>query len=543
MTSESNAAIAVTSPWDQATLLINGKEVERGAKVVLLRGQVNVVTVEAPPAIARELRLVRVNVDDLVIDAEPVFNKWVPADNGKFEWRLKPGDGKSGRITLVFFSREETKSWEHPSLVLSSNLAHEVEVWIGGKATSGGAVFFRGWPEDVVLKPKPDSPIEGYPIALRCIANGPLQPTDFSSEPPFEIPDTTHKWRVTGTNYKSGYFQLQVFSQGLTPISVTANKLLSNNLAEEVDVEIDGKSVPSRGNVFIRGQAQELTLHPKPGSPIAGHNVTLTCKLLQGLSEGDIQSAPPFGGVGGPNWNWQLTGYNRSGTFEISVVGQGLSTPIRIAVSKLLSSNLMDEAFIKIDGVEISNNDVPYLKSSKRVITLDPKPGSPLGGTLMSLRWVRGDGMVAQDLSVTPNLNTETATYYWDVSSSSEKYGTFELGLFMAGHDRGLALPVNRKIITKYWLNDKEISGVQTVTAATVYNLHVEVSTGVSRIYADGTQGEYTFAPSLNNWFNVANGRVSWTFGAAANRDPKQTVFFDYSSEYPAREKVEFVRQ
>ncbi len=43
------AATAETSPWEQATLLINGNKVEWGAQFFLLRGQENVVTVEAPP--------------------------------------------------------------------------------------------------------------------------------------------------------------------------------------------------------------------------------------------------------------------------------------------------------------------------------------------------------------------------------------------------------------------------------------------------------------------------------------------------------------
>jgi hypothetical protein len=261
---------------------------------------------------------------------------------------------------------------------------------------------------------------------------------------------------------------------------------------------------------------------------------------LQGLSEGDIQSAPPFGGGGGPNWSWQLTGYNSSGTFEISVVGEGMSIPVKIAVSKLLSNNLADEAAVKIDCIYVSNNEVPYLKSSKRVITLTPKSGSPLGGTFVSLRWIRGSGIVVQDLSVTPNLNIDTATYNWEVSSPSERHGTFELGFAIAGLDTILALPVSRKIIAEYFLDDKEISGVQTIERAKFYGLHVKVSTGVSRIYVDGT-GEYLITPSLNKWFDVSDGMVRWVVVAGANHKPEQTVFFDYSSEYSAREKVEFI--
>ncbi|MDF9778454.1 hypothetical protein [Pseudomonas baetica] len=763
MSTELKDATAAPSPWEQATLFINGKKVEWRAELVLLRGQENEVTVEAPPVIARALNLGLADNGGLETVASPEFGAWVAPVNGKFTWKITPDTGKSGRITLVFFSREVLVPWEHRSLVISSNLADEADVKIDGVAVpAGGNWFYRDKAQTVTLTPKPNSPLAGLPVTLTCSIKSGLDVTNVVSAPAFGSETTTHSWAVTGKtrsgtfqlalagkgmstpitlavskllssnladeadvkigsvavpaggnwfyrdkaqtvsliprsysplwglpvtltctvksglgaadvvsepafgsertstytwavtgktrsgtfqlalagkgmttpitlavskllsnnladeadvkidgvavpaggnwfyrdkaqtvtlipksgsplvglpvkltcaiksgldvanvvsapafgseptthswavtgNTKSGTFQLALSGKGMTtPITLAVSKLLSNNLADEVEVKIGGKSVPSRGNVFIRGQAQEITLLPKPGSPIAGHNITLTCKLLQGLSEGDIQSSPPFGGVGGPNWRWQLTGYNRSGTFEISVVGQGVTTPIKIAVSKLLSSNLADEAVVKIDGVDVSNNEVPYLKNSKRVITLIPKPGSPLDGSLVSLRWIRGDGIVAQDLSVTPNLNIDTATYYWDVSSPSAKHGTFELGLAMPGLDTMLALPVSRKIITKYFLDDKEISGVQSVNTAHMYRLHVEVSTGVSRVYVDGAQVEFYFSPKLSAWFDISGGMKSWQFLTSVNNKQEQTVFFDYSSEYSAREKVEFVRR
>ncbi|MFS2201932.1 hypothetical protein ACCD00_25855, partial [Pseudomonas sp. Pseusp3] len=93
----------------------------------------------------------------------------------------------------------------------------------------------------------------------------------------------------------------------------------------------------------------------------------------------------------------------------------------------------------------------------------------------------------------------------------------------------------------KYFLDNKEISGIQTILTRTPYDLRVEVSAGVSRIYVDGTQGEYFILPDVNKWFDVSGGMVNWLVTAGINHAPNQTVFFDYSSEYPVREKVEFV--
>ena len=140
MTDELKAASVASSPWDQATLLINGNEVEWGTAPVLLRGQENVVTVEAPPTIARALNLGLPEDGGLSIAASPDFGNWVAPVDGKFTWKITPGTGKSGRIALVFFSREVLESWEHRSLVISSNLADEADVKIGGVAVPAGGI-------------------------------------------------------------------------------------------------------------------------------------------------------------------------------------------------------------------------------------------------------------------------------------------------------------------------------------------------------------------------------------------------------------------
>jgi hypothetical protein len=476
-------------------------------------------------------------LDSANVVSAPAFG----SEQTTYSWAVT-GRTKSGTFRLALAGKGMTTPITlADSKLLSNNLADEADVKIDGVAVpAGGNWFFRDKAQTVTLTPKTNSPLAGLPVTLTCGIKSGLWAGDVVSAPAFGSGQTTYSWAVTG-KARSGTFELTLWASGMgIPIILAVSKLISNNLADEIEVKIGGKSVPASGNVFIRGQAQELTLVPKPDSPITGRNITLTCKLLQGLSEGDIRSTPPFGGVGGPNWRWQLTGYNRSGTFEISVVGEGIPTPIKVAVSKLLSSNLADEAVVKIDGVDASNNEVPYLKNSKRIITLIPKPGSPLAGTKVNLRWLRG-GIEPQDLSVSPSLNIDTTVYRWEVSSPSEKHGTFEFGLFVAELGTMLALPVSRKIIAKYFLNDKEISGIQTILRANPYYLRVEVSLGVSRIYVDGVQGKYMFIPELNTWVDAADGMVSWLFVAGVNTEPKQTVFFDYSLEYPAREKVEFV--
>ncbi|PVZ53827.1 hypothetical protein C9422_27265, partial [Pseudomonas sp. B1(2018)] len=375
MTTEQKAAATVKSPWKQATLLINGKKVEWGAEPVLLRGQVNDVTVEAPPEVAKALNLELPQNGGLNIVASPDFGNWVDPDNRKFEWKIKPDDGKSGLITLVFYSRDVEEGWYHRSLVISSNLADEVEVKIGGESVpAGGSVFFRGQAKDVELIPKSGSPIAGYPIALRRTATSPLLPTDLSSAPVFDDYQTTHKWSVTGTNNKSGIFQLQLTARGMsTPINVIANKLLSSNLADEVEVRIGGQSVPAGGSVFFRGQAKDVELVPKSGSPIAGYPIALKRTATSPLLPTDLSSAPVFDAPQTTH-EWRVTGANnKSGIFQLQLTAQGMSTPINVTANKLLSTNLADEAVIKIDNVEPSNDEVPFLRNARRILTMEPR--------------------------------------------------------------------------------------------------------------------------------------------------------------------------
>ena len=322
MTTGPKAATAVTSPWEQATLSINGKQVEWGGKFVLLRGQENEVTVEAPSKIARALNLGLAGDGGLDIVASPNFGDWVDPVDGKFHWKITSEAGKSGRITLVFFSREVLVPWEHRSLVISSNLA--------------------------------------------------------------------------------------------------------------------------------------------------------------------------------------------------------------------------DEADVKIDGKEASDAEVVYLRNAKHQITLAPKLNSPLAGYPLSLQWIRGDGVVPVDLTFRPQLDTETVVHSWDVTGSATEAGTFELGIVGAGFNAPMILPVSRQISAKYFLDGEEFSGFKAVVNGRQYCFHVEVLGGISRVHVENSPGQIGFNPPLNRWFDLSSGGVMWRFIPEVNDFASETVRFNYSSVYSARDTISF---
>jgi hypothetical protein len=314
MTAEAEAA---AKSWEQATLLINGKKVEWGTTPLLFRGEENTVAVEAPDEIARELNLGLPEDGGLNIVASPAFGSWVARVNGKFEWKIKPDAGKSSRITLVFYSREILESWEHQSLVMSSNLA------------------------------------------------------------------------------------------------------------DEADVKIRGVAVPAEGNWFYRGAAQTVTLTPKPGSPLAGLPVTLTCEVKSGLDVANVVSAPVFGSAQTNTYSWAVTGKTKSGTFELRLAGKGMTTPITLAISKLISSNLVDEAELYIDEIRPPAGDAEFISGVHRRISLRAKNNSPIGSYPLMLSINVGD-LLPGDISCSPTAGQVTTDHSWHVAARNRK-GRFEL--------------------------------------------------------------------------------------------------------------------
>ncbi|WP_223528815.1 hypothetical protein [Pseudomonas sp. GL-R-19] len=321
MTAELNVATVAASPWEQATLSINGKEVKRGAELVLLRGQANDVTVEAPPEIARELNLGQVENGGLTIEASPDFGDWVEPVNGQFNWKITPAAGKSGRITLVFFSREVDEAWEHRSLVISSNLADEADLLIDEKAVPPtGIDFYHGEPHIVSLRPKNNSPVAGLPVALkRSIIEG-LKPEDLKCEPPFDQEQTEHRWAVTGLG-GVGKFQLSLAGRGMTQaLLAPVCKVLMINDSPNIYILYRGDEF--LGNVQRMVVTRNVTYLVRFASHSSVPSTDLFAKLeWVSPPTGNVVEIEPALGVErhrppGGKWDWNMK-FLQSGEFSM----------------------------------------------------------------------------------------------------------------------------------------------------------------------------------------------------------------------------------
>lgn len=433
MSSKTNAETAERSvltenPWKQAKLFVNGKNVYWDEEIVLRRGQANTVELEALPPIVSTLKMELVNDDGLAVGTSPAFGSWVPLTDGKVKWTVTPEQGKSGRVTLVIFSREVVQVCERPSLVLSTHLADEVDkVLVEGAAYPvDGIVLFRDEPQTITLTFKPGSPLQNFPLRLI--------PTVLTGLPPHSLvvtSDGPQEWTVKATNY-SGTFQLDLEAMSaITGLKLPVSMVLSSNLAEEAKVEIDGVTVSHMTIWFQREKPRTIKLVPNANSPLAGLPVTLKCAIESGLDDDNVVSAPRFD-LPQRTYTWTVTGRTKSGIFELGLHGRGMRTPITLPSCIVISSDLSVEADVTIDGAPDPADGAEFVRDIPRTVRLIPQPDSPMAGRPVALKCTIKSGLTPFNVQSTPSFNSLNSDYSWEVIGRTNT-GTFQLGLHLGG--------------------------------------------------------------------------------------------------------------
>ncbi|RON02640.1 hypothetical protein BK659_23585, partial [Pseudomonas brassicacearum] len=298
-------------------------------------------------------------------------------------------------------------------------------------------VFFRAGTHVLELKPKSGGPLPEMKVALIA---GDINPNlGITYTPPLgeshtqDIPENgSVKWTIIGGS-QSGFFDLQFKFTETDEVFPLPCRVLSKNLNDEAEVTIRGETVPAEGNFFLRGQAQTVTLKLKPGSPLDGYPVTLTCAIKSGLVAANVVSVPAFDAEKTTH-SWDVTGSTKSGTFQLSLTGKDMTTPITVALSTLLSASIEDEATVQLDGSDI------FWRGRPRILTLVPNTGSPIAGAPVVLRWVTGSGLETKDLKCSPELGDPTTIHSWTITGSAEKSGSFLLDLILEGSNIPMTL-------------------------------------------------------------------------------------------------------
>jgi hypothetical protein len=141
------------SPWERATLKVNGQEVELGKTAVMIRAQANEVTVEIPEDIARTLTLAVVESGGLTLTASPEFGADVHVVDGKASWQLISVENVSGRISLEITSRDVDLPLEWRCWILSNNLEDEMQLRLNKLPMPADSMVLSMRPFEISLIP------------------------------------------------------------------------------------------------------------------------------------------------------------------------------------------------------------------------------------------------------------------------------------------------------------------------------------------------------------------------------------------------------
>ncbi|MFL1527438.1 hypothetical protein [Pseudomonas sp. O230] len=273
---------SVVSGWDQATLKLNGMQIQLSDKNLLFRGQENVLTVEFPSPIVSAARLgVGINEEGLNLEATPPFNRDV---KDTFSWTIKPDEGRSGPVVLVLYSAEIQLPLMLSCSVIASDLDSELRVLLGGVAIPpGGATYSGEGTQTLTLDYLNGELLKNVPLALDAVLETGFLPGEITGEPALRELTTPHEWEVTWPG-KDGTFKLKLFSEQekavlLTPIVRVEQALesVSFNFVElvgDAPLPIPPEEYLYPANYFSRPCA--LILKDSEGSPLQGISITIS---------------------------------------------------------------------------------------------------------------------------------------------------------------------------------------------------------------------------------------------------------------------------
>ncbi|MBV7574982.1 hypothetical protein KW846_19930 [Pseudomonas sp. PDM32] len=111
-------------------------------------------------------------------------------------------------------------------------------------------------------------------------------------------------------------------------------------------------------------------------------------------------------------------------------------TGISLKVSKLLSSDLLDEADIFLDGTIIPADGVNFYAGRPKELSLRYKNGGYLSGVPLKLIMVPKTGLGPDDVLSDPPFLLDVPVHKWTVTGAEGKWGTFDL---VASVDAGKA--------------------------------------------------------------------------------------------------------
>ncbi|MEX3777112.1 hypothetical protein [Pseudomonas sp. MYb118] len=236
--------------------------------------------------------------------------------------------------------------------VMSRHLREEIaEVQLDGEPFSEKSLFFRGENSSITLRYTENSPLPGYPLELRAFPISNLEPGDLIITPESTNP---HSWKIEALN-RSGIFRLEVWGDQITQnFKLPDSKVISADLVDEVEVNMDGLPPGQEGIFFFSGDTKTLTLVPKAGSPISGVPFILQCDKQDGMGI-SVVSQPDFN-TEVDIYSWEVSAEGE-GTFELAVAAREVPAPIVLPLCSVRSKKIRDVIRCKLEHVALSDWD------------------------------------------------------------------------------------------------------------------------------------------------------------------------------------------
>ena len=463
--------VFAVSPWGaELEVLFEGKPVTDFEKIGLLLTRQTEVNLTLKPKKA-----------DSFFVGKPILLRW---PNGKPErgitftptaaqtmtaqgisWTLKGGKD-SGTFVLETATDDLSAPFSLKGAQLSAELGDEVELSLDADAVGSTALLRRGTAHTLRLQIKPGSPLPALGRMGRLsFTEGTLKPGHVPAQPDYEakreVPAAGLSWTLT-PGQSSGDFALAVHVEGFAkPLSLDNAMVLSSQLSEEAQLQIDGAAVPAIV-LFQRGAPRTLSLVPRAGSPLGRLQPEAWLVFEAGsLVEAKVPSTPAYltkRELGADGLSWSLKGQQVSGDFALKLKVEGFEQPLSVSKAVLLSADLGDEAELKLQGAAVPNPAI-FRRGQPTKLTLQPKAGSPLGGLGLSvyLEFV-GRSLGAPDMLATPSYGVGralgTSGLEWALEGD-EASGDFGVRVVVADRVFSKTLEIGQAFLLSTHLKDE----------------------------------------------------------------------------------------
>ena len=422
------------------------------APVVFRRGQGQSVSLVPKPGSPLSGSLLRAwmtftangNLTASQVVAAPDYGMQRQLEPAGLAWTLTGGD-VSGRFGVeVHAEGFLTPLTLDRSVLLSLNLADEAGLRVGGAVAASPVIFRRGQAQSLELVPKAESPLgELTSFAwLRFVSRSGLSAAQVPATPAYDerrpLVPAGLTWSITGADV-SGTFGAEMHVEGFTsPLRLDQGMLLSLSLADEAELRVGGVA-PGNPAIFRRGQAQEIAVAAKPGSPLVGVTLNAWATFIRtgSLTESQVACSPAYGErrpLASGSLGWTLTGASVSGRFGVEVHAEGFHAPLRLDNAMLLSLNLADEVELTTPAL---HGAYIFWRTGLKRVGVTPKSGSPLAGSGLhaSLKFNPGTVTAAQ-MPAAPAYGWTrplTSSTLWWIFSDVTASGQFGLEVEVEG--------------------------------------------------------------------------------------------------------------